>query len=386
MPAILPHESRSHFPVASYPADWAETFEIHTGLALRANENGSSPRRAVAAECRTLGRATPTGASKRRRWRGSVLAISSAVAAATGRLRIKGRKWPVVVLVCLIVIGMVLFLAQDPRTLHVESRLPSRTRPFRTTSRASSTPPSPAATPTRRPSERRRDLSGDARGDHQREAPDRLRDLQLQTRRDRRDLHPGADRGRPARRRRPRRARLVRRHATAARSRERLRAAGARLQWFNVLGLWTVEATNNRTHRKILVVDGEIGFTGGAGRRRSLARRRRRDGPLARHAVLGERTGGPLARSLLLRELGRSRRRGRAGAGSGRAGGRRPRRDRSWSGATRSAASATSSCSSSIRSPRPRAPIEIQSPYFIPDASSRRALLDARQRGVEIRV
>ena len=32
------------------------------------------------------------------------------------------RKWPVVVVICLTVVGVLLFLAQDPRTLHVVSR------------------------------------------------------------------------------------------------------------------------------------------------------------------------------------------------------------------------------------------------------------------------
>jgi cardiolipin synthase len=45
----------------------------------------------------------------------------------------------------------------------------------------------------------------------------------------------------------------------------RLADAGVRLVWFNPVGPWTIEATNNRTHRKLLVVDGEIAFTGGAG-------------------------------------------------------------------------------------------------------------------------
>ena len=223
-------------------------------------------RRAVAAECRTLGRATPTGASKRRRWRGSVLAMSSAVAAATGRLRIKGRKWPVVVLICLTVAGILLFLAQDPRTLHVVSRLPARTRPFRTTSRASSTAQSPAETPTTLLQNGRRDLSGDARGDRQARTPDCLRDLQLQTRRDRGDASP---RRSSTAARRGVMVRIVLDSFGATppptRSRRALRRPASRLPWFNVLGLWTVEATNNRTHRKILVVDGEIGFTGGAG-------------------------------------------------------------------------------------------------------------------------
>jgi len=46
---------------------------------------------------------------------------------------------------------------------------------------------------------------------------------------------------------------------------ERLRAAGCRLEWFNPTNWYSLEHVNYRTHRKILVVDGEIGFTGGAG-------------------------------------------------------------------------------------------------------------------------
>ena len=46
---------------------------------------------------------------------------------------------------------------------------------------------------------------------------------------------------------------------------DRLRAAGCRLEWFNPTTWYSLEHVNYRTHRKILVVDGEIGFTGGAG-------------------------------------------------------------------------------------------------------------------------
>jgi cardiolipin synthase A/B len=45
----------------------------------------------------------------------------------------------------------------------------------------------------------------------------------------------------------------------------RLTAAGARVLTFNPTRLYTPENLNFRTHRKILVVDGEVGFTGGAG-------------------------------------------------------------------------------------------------------------------------
>ena len=46
---------------------------------------------------------------------------------------------------------------------------------------------------------------------------------------------------------------------------ERLRKAGAQVADFNKPRWYALEELNYRTHRKILVVDGEIGFTGGAG-------------------------------------------------------------------------------------------------------------------------
>ena len=48
-------------------------------------------------------------------------------------------------------------------------------------------------------------------------------------------------------------------------NRDRLSEAGAKLSWFNPIGFFTIEVANYRTHRKTLVVDGEIGFTGGMG-------------------------------------------------------------------------------------------------------------------------
>ena len=47
--------------------------------------------------------------------------------------------------------------------------------------------------------------------------------------------------------------------------RERLRAAGVRLAEFGQPKWYSLEELNYRTHRKILVVDGAIGFTGGVG-------------------------------------------------------------------------------------------------------------------------
>jgi len=46
---------------------------------------------------------------------------------------------------------------------------------------------------------------------------------------------------------------------------QRLRDAGVDLVSYNPLNWYSIEEANYRTHRKILVVDGEVGFTGGAG-------------------------------------------------------------------------------------------------------------------------
>jgi cardiolipin synthase len=46
---------------------------------------------------------------------------------------------------------------------------------------------------------------------------------------------------------------------------QRLKNAGVHVSWFNPLRFWALEETNYRTHRKTLVVDGEVAFTGGMG-------------------------------------------------------------------------------------------------------------------------
>ncbi len=45
----------------------------------------------------------------------------------------------------------------------------------------------------------------------------------------------------------------------------RLRAAGGRVLWYQPIAWYTLKRFNNRTHRDILVVDGEVGFVGGVG-------------------------------------------------------------------------------------------------------------------------
>ena len=48
-------------------------------------------------------------------------------------------------------------------------------------------------------------------------------------------------------------------------NRDRLTNAGAQLWWFNPLGFFTLEELNYRTHRKTMVVDGDVAFIGGMG-------------------------------------------------------------------------------------------------------------------------
>ncbi|HZZ91469.1 MAG TPA: phospholipase D-like domain-containing protein [Usitatibacter sp.] len=52
---------------------------------------------------------------------------------------------------------------------------------------------------------------------------------------------------------------------TPSRYFEALRAAGGQVAWYQPVRWYTLKRFNNRTHRELLVVDGRIGFVGGAG-------------------------------------------------------------------------------------------------------------------------
>ncbi len=45
----------------------------------------------------------------------------------------------------------------------------------------------------------------------------------------------------------------------------RLRAAGGEMHWYQPVAWYTLKRLNNRTHRDLLIVDGEVGFVGGIG-------------------------------------------------------------------------------------------------------------------------
>lgn len=46
---------------------------------------------------------------------------------------------------------------------------------------------------------------------------------------------------------------------------ETLRGSGCQVRWYHPLRWYSINRVNNRTHRKSLLIDGRIGFTGGAG-------------------------------------------------------------------------------------------------------------------------
>ena len=166
---------------------------------------------------------------------------------------------------------------------------------------------------------------------------------------------------------------------------KRLQTAGCFVALFNSPTWYSLEELNYRTHRKLLIVDGEVGFTGGAGiddQWKGNARNKEewRDtqvevrGPLARLLEGGfyenfVETAGEVTPVLDDRVP--------------------PRNEEGASFLVRSSPTGGSNdlkrlyllaLASAKRS------IEITSPYFVPDESTLWAIADARRRGVHIRM
>ena len=62
-----------------------------------------------------------------------------------------------------------------------------------------------------------------------------------------------------------------------------LEAAGCQIAWYNPIRWYTLGRFNHRTHRKSLIIDGRVAFTGGAGIADDWRRPRAGRRPLARH-------------------------------------------------------------------------------------------------------
>jgi cardiolipin synthase len=164
-----------------------------------------------------------------------------------------------------------------------------------------------------------------------------------------------------------------------------LEDAGVQVRWFNPLHPWRLEESNYRTHRKVLVVDGDVAFTGGVG----LADHWRgdaRNGDEWRDTQF--RVQGPAVRAL---EACFYENWLEAGGESAPAlDPEMPPRETAvrsltlWSSATGGSSNVKRLYLLSIAGAR--SAIDIQSPYFILDESTRWALDEARARGVRVRL
>ena len=166
---------------------------------------------------------------------------------------------------------------------------------------------------------------------------------------------------------------------------ERLQQAGARVLTFNPTRWYTPESLNFRTHRKILVVDGEIGFTGGAGvadhwRGNAQNKEQWRDtqvqvrGPIVRLLEAAFYENAIESHAPIVPELDPAP----------------PALDDS--GTSILVRSSSSGGSTDLERlylqaiASARRTIDLTTPYFVTDESTEWALADARQRGVRVRV
>jgi cardiolipin synthase A/B len=166
---------------------------------------------------------------------------------------------------------------------------------------------------------------------------------------------------------------------------ERLERAGCKFGWFNKVASYSLEELNYRTHRKSLIIDGEVAFVGGIGVSDYWARDTER-GPRWRDTQVELRgpaavyvegsfnenwieTGGVVEPDVLPHDP--------APAGSGQS-------IAVWAGPEGGANRMKLLYLMAIASARTT--LDIESPYVTLDESTRWSLAEARRRGVKIRL
>jgi len=166
----------------------------------------------------------------------------------------------------------------------------------------------------------------------------------------------------------------------------RLRAAGCKVRFYQTLTWYRFHRLNNRTHRELLVIDGRVAFTGGAGVADQWLKPR--DGRAAWRDTMA-RIEGPIVAAL----------QGVFAENWIECCGEILTAPRHWP-ALKDAGGAEAMVVKSSPSDRSTASrvvfqmliegavssIDIQTPYFLPDRSLRRALIRAARRGVRVRV
>jgi cardiolipin synthase len=166
----------------------------------------------------------------------------------------------------------------------------------------------------------------------------------------------------------------------------RLRAAGCKVRFYQTLTWYRFHRLNNRTHRELLVIDGRVAFTGGAGVADQWLKPR--DGRAAWRDTMA-RIEGPIVAAL----------QGVFAENWIECCGEILTAPRHWP-ALKDAGGAEAMVVKSSPSDRSTASrvvfqmliegavssIDIQTPYFLPDRSLRRALVRAARRGVGVRV
>jgi cardiolipin synthase len=167
---------------------------------------------------------------------------------------------------------------------------------------------------------------------------------------------------------------------------ETLEAGGCQLAWYNRIHWYTIGRFNHRTHRKSLIIDGRVGFTGGAGiadvwlgHAQSPGHWRDTQVRIAGPAVTPLQTGFAQNWLKTTGEL-------LSGAMF------YPEHERVGPHAVQTVMSSPESGASSVRVIHylpivcARKSIYIANPYFVPDQAAIDTLVEAKRRGVDVRI
>ena len=174
---------------------------------------------------------------------------------------------------------------------------------------------------------------------------------------------------------------------TFKRSLRPLLEAGGRFAWYHPLWWHTIPAFNNRTHRELLIVDGTVGFIGGAGIADHWFKNRGRN-PRWRDTMLRVEGGAVAALQATFAENWlESRSELLVGPEYFPESPDEPASDALVVTSTPSAGGASRArILFQLLLSSARESIYITTPYFLPDSSAREALTCAAQRGVDIRI